>query len=241
MRQLRKKATKSGLASPPWASELDFLPLENAAYRSKDGVEVVLKASLKAVEAVLTKALKPGRELVKVLRVGDKLADVTDLDAYRKPAAAAEPEKPKEEPKAAVGATVAQPVKGCPMPAFPEADVRASRVLEAFLSPRQIADYRRDGAFVTRGIDTQRRYLICNRERPAFMKASLGGRQLYDLDRGMPICVHDWAVPPPEEMLALHLCLSLPGREKAMLLLPEMDAEEALRQVDPLYRPYGFA
>ena len=132
--------------------------------------------------------------------------------------------------------TVARPVNGCPMPDFPAADVRASRVLETFLTEEQIRDYRKEGAFVTRGADTGRRYLICNRESPEVMRLRMVGRQLYDLDRREPICVHDWAVPPPEEMLALHLCLSLPGRESELLTLPEIDPALAHLDTDPYRR-----
>jgi len=66
-----------------------------------------------------------------------------------------------------------------------------------------------------------------------------GGRGVYDLDgmtkasgiatcdgRGVyyggPLCVHDWTVPPSEEVLAIHLMLSLPGRERLMRRLPEI-------------------
>lgn len=143
-----------------------------------------------------------------------------------------------EAPKAVV--TVAAPVKGCPMPDSPEADIRASRVLESFLAPAQRSNYLSTGAFVTRGADTDRRYMVANRERPGIMARQMAYRQLFDLDNSVPICVHDWSVPPPEEMLALLLCLSIPGRENKLLMLPEIDPDLAMVDVDPRYRPREF-
>jgi hypothetical protein len=126
------------------------------------------------------------------------------------------------------------------MPNFPEADIRASRVLEMFLDPDQIKDYRQKGAFVVQGADTGHRYLVANRERPHFMLQHTFGRQLMDLETRTAICVHDWAVPPPEEMLALKLCLTLPGHEMELLQLPEIDPILAMADVDPRYRPKGY-
>jgi len=220
MASLRAQATAQRLLGDAWAKESDFLPLTNAAYRTKDGVTVELAAKIGEVEKILTKAMRPERQLVKVVKLSD--GTVKDLETYRTPATP-KPEAPAQAPapEPETAATVARPVNGCPLPAFAEADIRASRVLETFLSDEQIYDYRRKGAFVTTGADTGRRYLVANREKPALMKAQTNFRQLYDLDLGHAYCVHDWAVPPPEEMLALHLCLTLPGREMELLHLPE--------------------
>lgn len=237
MEVLRKRALGEGFFRKPWAKQSSFLPLTNAAYRMKDGVTVELEAKIADVEKVLSKALRPERQLVKAVRYTD--GTVKEIQTYRTPANPPElPEKPKAEmikvePKPKTATTVARPVNGCPMPDFPEADIRASRVLEAFLSPEQIEDYRKTGAFMTIGADTGRRYMVCNRERPALMAAQLMNRQLFDVDLNHPLCVHDWAVPPPEEMLALHLCLSLPGRESELLLLPEIDPSLAFSDYDP--------
>jgi hypothetical protein len=263
---LRDRAIKSPLVGQQWASPTAFLPLTNSAYRGIDGVVIELATSLEAVEKVLSEALKPGRDLVRAVRFQDgrivevetaKTDDVGPAIGYRDSAKAAElKEEPKEEkieakadpskeePKAAV--TVAAPNLGCPMPDFPEADIRASRVLETFLTEAQRKDYRSTGAFLVRGVDTGRRYMVCNRESPGIMRkqaAAMGSasfRQLYDLDRNTTVCVHDWTVPPPEEMLGLMLCLTLPGRENAMLKLPEMDPAIAMLDVDPRYRPAGW-
>ena len=223
------------LRGKPWAKASDFLPLTNAAYRSSDGVTIHLKAPIEDVQKILAKALKPERTLLTAVKFSD--GQIEEVHAVPTPEGPREviAEKPPEAPQPVVATTVARPVNGCPMPDFPEADIRASKVLETFLSPGQIADYRKTGSFITTGADSGHRYLICNRERPTFMGRYLDGRQLYNLETKQPICVHDWAVPPPEEMLALHLCLSLPGREVELLHLPEVDLEEALRDVNPAY------
>lgn len=130
--------------------------------------------------------------------------------------------KPKaKDAKPEKAATVAEPTKGCPAPAFEEASIRASRVLEAFLTEEQIEDYRRYGGFVATGADTGHRYMIANRERPN-LTSRYHSRSLYDLDMQLPLCVHDWTVPAPEEMLALMLCVSLPGKESAVRSLSDV-------------------
>ena len=128
--------------------------------------------------------------------------------------------KDRKEREAKAAATVKKPAVGCPMPDFPEADIRASRVLEAFLNDAQIADYRKYGAFMSVGRDTGHRYIVANRETPQALK-KCQGRQLFDVEENRPLCVHDWSVPPPEEMLAIHLCLSIPGYEHYVRTLPE--------------------
>lgn len=231
MESLRSRAVSTRLRNK-WATAAEFLALTNSAYRSKDGVTIVLDAPIEKVQAVLAKALKPERKLLTAVRFSDgrveevhsNLVDKTPegetVEAKPEAEKADKPEKPE---KAAVATTLAQPVRGCPMPDFPEADIRASRLLESFLSPNQIDDFRRSGCFVTIGADSGHRYLIGSRERPSALQRHLGGRQLFDLEEKRSICVHDWDVPPAEEMLALHLCLSLPGREAELLTLPEIE------------------
>lgn len=218
---LRVRAVKSTLTSKPWAEDKDFLMLGNAAYRSKEGLTIQLAAKIADVQEVLAKGLKPQRKLLTAVRFTDgkieETRQVQDADAKVVELPVREPEKP--QPVAAV--TVAKPVVGCPMPVFQEADVRASRVLEAFLDEDQIKDYRKLGAFVTVGVDSGHRYLVANRERPNMLK-KCGGRQLYDLEEDRALCIHDWSVPPPEEMLALHLLLSIPGQEQYIRTLPEI-------------------
>ena len=121
-------------------------------------------------------------------------------------------EKPAEKEPAAA-ATVAAPVLGCPAPDFPQADVRANRVLDAFLTEQQRQDWKSRGQIVTVGADTGHRYMLTSRERRDMLER-FGGRSLFDLDAQIPVCTHDWDVPAAEEILALLLFVSLPTREK---------------------------
>jgi hypothetical protein len=230
MEKLRDKATSKRLVGKPWAKASAFLPLTNAAYRTTDGVTIHLDAKIEDVQRIIVKAMKPERKLLMAVRFTD--GKVEELHSVKNEGSVEIliPEKEKVAP--VVATTVARPVNGCPMPAFPEADIRASRVLESFLTEDQIHDYRSTGSFVTVGADTERRYIIGNRERPQFLQKYLGGRQLWDMENKRAICVHDWSVPPPEEMLAIHLCLSLLGHETELLNLPEVDAEVAMRGVN---------
>ena len=128
------------------------------------------------------------------------------------------PKMPSEPP--AVAATVAQPVQGCPAPDFQNAfDARANRVLEAFLSDEQRDDWRRRGRFVSIGTDTGHRYMLTSRDAREALH-TYGGRSLYDLDERRAYCVHDWAVPAPEELLALHLFLAIPRGESFLRHVP---------------------
>jgi hypothetical protein len=154
-----------------------------------------------------------------------EIVDEEELREKEEKKAKEKAEKAKKEPKAA--ATAKQPVIGCPTPEFPEADIRATKCLIEFLEPKQIDDWLRHGAFVTTGRDTGHRYMIFNREAPlghrGQFKNFTGGASfsgLYDLDEERSLCVHDWDVPPAEEALALHLCLSIVGFEKYVRSLP---------------------
>jgi hypothetical protein len=206
-----------------WAKAQDFMPLENAAYRSSAGLTVVLAASIEAVQDVLAKAMKPARSLLSAVvfeggRVEEIHADAAENTEKDVKAEKGEGAKKEDVPKAA--ATVAAPTIGCPVPAFSEAEIRATRVLEAFLSPDQLADYRQHGAFVTRGATTGHRYRVTHRNVHRSM-TMVSFRSLWDLDEDRALCVHDWSVPAPEEMLALHLCVALPGKEAYVRSLPE--------------------
>ena len=221
MGKLRSRAVRGTLGRKPWASEQDFEAISSPSYRSKAGLTITLATKIEDVQAVLAKALKPNRKLVTAVRfINGKIEEVREA---KNEEGVVTPQLPATPAVAAT--TVAAPVIGCPMPAFPEADVRANRVLEAFLDPQQIADYRSTGSFVTTGADTGRRYLVANRERPSLL-ARCGGRQLFDLEDQMVLCIHDWSVPPPEEMLALHLLLTLPGKESYVRNLPETFGDE---------------
>ena len=216
MRVLRTKAL---LPINSWAEDRDFKPLgDGSVYRSADGVKIILRAPIGRVQSVLAKELKPGRKLVDAIIFSDKTmeelrrAELGDDDPLPT-------EKKKKEPKAA--ATVAAPRIGCPVPEFPESEVRATRVLEEFLTAEQLRDYRAHGVVMAEGADTGHTYAITHRCRRENMRHR-EFRSLYDMTEDRAMCVHDWTVPPPEEMLALLICVSLPGNESHIRALPEV-------------------
>lgn len=242
---LRKRALHAPFLGAPWcSSEKEFAPISDPQYRTKDGIAIKLHARIEDVEAVLAKAMNPkGRKLFSAVKFSDGSIErihrgpdeKVKLDSYRINAKALDDalppderekkrkEREAKEKEAKAAATLKQPVIGCPVPEFPEADIRATLALEAFLDEDQIRDYRKKGAFVSVGHDTGHRYAIQNREAPLKLRGTMNGivgGGLYDLDEGRTMCVHDWDVPPPEEMLALHLCLRIPGMEGYIRSLP---------------------
>jgi len=184
------------------------------------------------VESALAKAMKRGRKLLSAVvfkngRIEEihRSADGADdpkREPYRDPAVAAAVVASAaivETPKAAV--TVAEPTRGCPIPEFERAEVRATRVLRTFLSGQQLADFERTQSFLVVGGDTGRQYILTSRHAPAERLARVGGRSVYDVAAEAPICVHDWVVPAAEELLELKLFLEMPGREAYVRDLPE--------------------
>ncbi len=237
MEVLRKRALRNVPGFPRWAEPEAFLPLRSNAYQMKEGVTVLLRAPILKVHAVLAPALRPDRQLLTAERREDgRLVEISwradgpekdDLPAggaFRTPAEdlpGATP-APAAPPKPKVAATVARPTTGCPMPDFGQADVRATEVLVQFLTAQQLADYRREGAFLVTGIDSGHQYAVIHRERPDTM-ARYGGRQLFDFDEHRELCIHDWLVPPAEEMLALLLHLRVPGQERYLRYLHDQE------------------
>ena len=224
----------------PWASAEDFRPIADKTYREAE-VKVRLRAPIEAVQRVLARAMKPGRRVVSAVRFSDgrveevrvaETASGATSTALALPAATgAKGEKGNLAKAVEAAVTVATPTIGCPAPDFGRSEVRARRVLLAFLDERQREDLLATGRFVSKGQDTGRRYLLSLRDGPEGLLRT-GGRGVYDLDKrrsddggllcGGPLCVHDWTVPPSEEALAIHLMLSLPGRERLMRTLPEV-------------------
>lgn len=219
MEKLRTKALRPGWGRKPWASESEFLPLTHVSYRTAAGFHLTLEAPIEKVQQTLATALKPGRRLLSVVRFTDGVMEQVRTMPADRPVQALK----KAEPE--VAATVAQPVRGCPAPAFDEADVRANRVLEAFLDGDQVDDYHTHAGFVTFGLDTGHKYMITSREAPKQLK-KFGRRSLYDLDEERAYCVHDWTVPAAEELLALHLFLSVPGGETYLRHIPDLGQED---------------
>lgn len=225
MEILRKRALKSGMTSKPWATERDFPASSSSAYRGPDGLTIVLQAPIAKVQAVLAKPLKANRPLLSAVRFNDgRIEEIFEapkvIDAKAEVVETEETKALVIPAKAKAAITVATPQIGCPMPDFGAAETRATEVLKVFLDDEQMDDFLKLGRFVTTGADTGHKYMVLSRERPSSL-ALYGGRQLYDLDEKMPLCVHDWTVPAAEEMLALHLAISLPGNEHRIRFLPE--------------------
>jgi hypothetical protein len=222
-----------------WASDAECKDRSaNLGTLVKKEQSLWVKAKITDVQKVLERPLKPGRKTVSVVRFGDGaieevtsssmgLVETEGKTVDEKPTTAPRPVKKR----LAVATTVAVPVVGCPAPDFAAAEIRASRVLEAFLTPVQIEDFRTENAFVAQGADTGTQYMITSRH----AKTTLGGtiRSLYDLDRRRPICVHDWSVPAAEEMLALLVMVSVPGGEHYCRGLPADGVEVELGADDP--------
>ncbi len=192
--------------------------------------DVVLDAPIGKVAPILAKALKPGRKIVSAIRFEDgKMVEVSEAETtddgkaaakeggpYREEgkivaSAASKIEVPQPPPKPTAATSVAAPRLGCPAPDFAKAEIKARGVLGAFLSPDQIEDFQRYNRFISIGATTGHRYMITSRH--ARDSLSRYQRTLYDLDQEVALCVHDWDVPAAEEMLALHVCVSLPGYE----------------------------
>jgi hypothetical protein len=220
--KLREKALASSWGSTPWASPEQFIPLDSPTYiEATGGVEVVLAAKLSTVRNFLARQLKPTRKLVNaVVFKDDTMAEAT----FSEPGEGPEPEVPPPprapSPTPRAGVTVANPTQGCPPPDFDHAEIRAAIVLEHFLTPGQIEDFREYNRFVSVGADTGHRYMLTSRLRRDQLR-SHGGRSLFDLDEHRAYCVHDWTIPAAEELLSLHVLLSLPGRESYLRAIPD--------------------
>lgn len=201
----------------------------------KEGV-TTLAAPIEKVARVLAKVLKPGKETVSAVRIsGGKIEEIRHSD-FAVPATSAETkdanpsspttdkkeeaeEKAPEIEEKKVATTVAKPTRGCPPPDFPSAELKATRVLEAFLTPEQREDFHRHNQFITVGGATGHRYMVTSRHNRAGLE--IYSRSLYDLDLDLSICTHDHDVPAPEELLALHILVTLPGHELALAGLAE--------------------
>jgi len=214
MRALLKRATQDGPIRKAWLQETPSLDLD-----SMEKQEISLSAPISTIQFFLQKSLKPHRKQVSaVLFTNGRVEQVTEatLQTIDSPKEIS----PSEKPKTAV--TVAQPTLGCPAPDFIDVEIRATRVLKAFLSAEQIADFERRQQFIAVGADTGHRYLLTSRH----SKHALGTtsfRSLYDVDEQRAFCVHDWEVPASEELLGLFVHLSLPGLERYVRNVPDRD------------------
>lgn len=219
MKALQKEATRSGLTKTPWgnAESLEHLDLDSLTEQS-----TVIGAPIGKVQKALEKPMKPGRSLLSVLRYKNgAIEEVTDktmgiLDAEVEAEA---DQSSTKKPIAAV--TVAAPTIGCPAPDFEAIDLRATRVLRAFLRPDQLRDFDAEQSFMQRGADTGHQYLITSRNAPAKL-AHQSFRSLYDVTAGHALCVHDWTIPAAEEMLTLALFVATPGKESYVRSIPDL-------------------
>lgn len=222
---LIREAEKERVLKGPWLPMMShLLDLDSTKEQT-----VELRTSISKVQKVLAKHLKPSREMVSVVKfAGGKMVEMTEQVLEQIEATTEEESSPsrptgKRQPKlaAVAAATIAEPYRGCPVPDFDQAEVRAQDVMRVFLTPEQIEDFEHDQAFISVGADTGHRYAITSRH----AREPLGRymRSLYDLDEQMPYCVHDWEVPAAEEMLALHLLLSVPGRETFLRGIKHID------------------
>lgn len=185
-------------------------------------LKTTLEAPIDKVAKQLAKLLKPHRKIISAVQFKDGKIEEIFADAVE-PTPAKIAEHPYREP--AVAATsVAAPIRGCPAPDFGSAELKARGVLATFLNSDQLDDFARYNRFVTIGADTGHRYMVTSRQ--ATDALANYQRTLYDLDEERPLCVHDWSVPPAEEMLSLHVLLALPNWER-FLRHEEHDVELA--------------
>jgi hypothetical protein len=213
-------------------TELDRLARKKGWLRESDPSLVSpckadLAAPLEKVARLLARLMKPGRRLVTAVRFRDgrieellesHYEDAQPITALEKrpESEGVEKEKKKkeeeEEEEEVEAVTVAAPRNGCPPPDLPDYEIRATRVLNKFLSTDQQEDFRRHQRFLSVGALTGHRYLVSSRFSRGNIAAFKG--QLYDLDEQRTICIHvDDSVPAPEELLAIHACLSIPRWE----------------------------
>jgi hypothetical protein len=229
MTALLLEAEKARVVGPCWNPKASrLLDLDSIQEQSLD-----LLAPISKVQKLLQKKLKPGRDQVSVVRFGggkiqemtERHLELTESDSSKSSRTVNEPsETQKSTSTPATGAddaaavTVARPVRGCPAPDFEQAEVRAAAVMCAFLTNEQISDFKSDQASISVGADTGHRYIITSRH--ARTRLAMHTRSLYDLDEKRPYCVHDWEVPAAEEMLAIHVFLTIPGLETYMRAIP---------------------
>lgn len=240
VKALFQKAVKPGPLQKVWATEAMLEEVDLGSFREQT---VDLKAPMSKVQDFLQKQLKPHRKQISAVRFtngkleelseatlqvidisSEEVASSASADAVKPQAPENKPEPPKPKPKVAV--TVAQPVLGCPAPEFDEVDLRANRVLTAFLDPDQVEDFNRYQQFVATGADTGHRYMLSSRSCKRALSQHSSFRSLFDLDDDCALCVHDWEVPEGEELLGLFVHISLPGLEQYVRGMPVMGDNE---------------
>ncbi len=207
------------------ASKRRWLPTSKEPtplFSNERALKTTLEAPIEKVAKLLAKLLKPQRKVISAVQFKNgKIEEIFDDEADPAPTTIAD--HPYREP-AIAATTVAAPTRGCPAPDFGTAELKARGVLATFLSKDQLDDFARYNRFVTTGADTGHRYMVTSRQATDALASYQ--RTLYDLDEDRPLCVHDWSVPPAEEMLSLHVLLALPDWER-FLRHEEHDVELA--------------
>lgn len=168
----------------------------------KEGVSE-LASSFDRVVGALSAFLKPGVPITKIVKFADGSLEVVEPNE-------------KSPVRAKKGVAAARPTAGCPLPEFDERHVRATRVLKEFLTPAQVADFETHQAFKVTGAFSGHRYHLVSRHAPKQYRSDYRYRTVYDLDEQRTLCIHDWTVPPAEELLSLALHLQLPEHEKLL-------------------------
>lgn len=229
---LLKEARRTGITKSLWADERTLDKIDVDALVEQ---QLILKAPIQKVQKMLEKPMKPGRDSLSVVRYSNgRIEELTDkvMGLIEQEAEAEADDSDDAEvsavtttavetakPKAVAAVTVAQPTRGCPAPDFEAVELRANRVLEAFLTPQQLYDFRTEQAFLAIGADTGHKYAITSRNAPSKLARSF--RSLFDLTEGNPYCVHDWTVPAAEEMLMFALYVQTPGHEAYLRSIPD--------------------
>lgn len=105
--------------------------------------------------------------------------------------------------------TVEEPRRGCPMPEMLNSEIRASTVLNEFLTERQKLDFEKFRQIVCIGNCSRKPYLITSRWSPEVVKVG----QLYDIVDNKVICANCMEIPPSEEILSLKLMIEFKEKE----------------------------
>jgi hypothetical protein len=224
VKALLKHAQKPGVMSNPWATPAEIASVDLGSLKDQS---FLLRAPISKVQSFLQKTLKPHRKQLSAVRFANgRIEELTEatlatIDAAPEPVTT-EVKKEEKKPAPERAVTVSQPVLGCPAPDFDEVEVRATRVLKAFLAPDQIADFERRQQFVAVGGDTGHRYLLTSRNSRRALRG-VSGRSLFDMDENIALCVHDWEVPASEELLTLFVHISIPGLEKYVRAIPDRE------------------
>lgn len=214
---LKKRSLQGGILRRQWATEKawDSMPSEAFAMGRSTVHHVNLKAPISKIESFLTRQLRGATSTVSVMITDKgnlyeiKAQDDPEVDTNVLPFRRAADDPEEEQPAAAT--TVRKPAIGCPAPNFEAATIRATEVLKTFLTSEQVEDYEKYQRFVTVGGASGRRYLLTSRHAPSPRGTSF--RTVRDVDNNVDLCVHDWGIPAPEELLTMHLMLSMPQYE----------------------------